>query len=632
MKIGDLKAKHQASMIIADMEIALSAEDKDAGRSFLSDMKRLLQKLQSVIDYEEQGSLNKRKPLELLHPSDVGRRSVLRTPGPGSETDTANSSKLLQHRSGSLFQQAEKVSLQCLKQVCKTQHVKQPSHNSEIAKIAWSGDNAMVCIKNKGDAVPAKGSKKPAQKKEANEGRPATQEPQQHLNKTTVLIKDRAYQDQTSQYPQDPVENKSEERTSTTQDNTSGKPPDKSNIKSDDRPASKNSMILNYLAEGQVSELVSLGSNKAFFLMSLYNAETRCVELQSVNLKAKKYKRVFDVKQLTCDQTVKVGQFETRLLQTYLTVAPFSNDPRVQQRASMDLETAGLQRYQTLFTINSTKFIYMIIEQKEHWFEEQIKQENLYVNEIGRGASELTAAEPHNSIIHMSFDLDLADSFIVMSKVGEQGHLQVFLGSENQLGRATIDKEFERMAFNLKEPGCEGIYSHVEYMSSSRSFLVMGIFAERVGTGSKDFKYYFCCRHMFFDCRTSAKGRKSTEIVLIQSFRQELPSSLSVSGKLFEVSASKQLQDRYQFVVLIKNTSILLRLTLTRPENPPGPAAAHHSARFEQIDLLEMLGDLELSTEGEKLEVSAIARKPDEDGKYLIAYGNKYCEVKLGDN
>jgi hypothetical protein len=382
-------------------------------------------------------------------------------------------------------------------------------------------------------------------------------------------------------------------------------------------------MILNYLAEGVAKEMISLGNTDSFFLMSLFNLESKSIELQSINLKAKKYKRVFDVKPLTCDQKIKVGSFEIPLLQTYLAVSPLLNDPKNPNREESAEERAASMRYQTLFTINSNKFIYMIIEQKENWFEEQIKQENLYVSEIGRGTSDLVSSNQNCSIIHLGFDLDDHTSFVVMSKVGEQGYIQVFRGSENDLGRATIDVDIPKKPFNLKIFGSDGIFTHVEYMRSSDTFALMGIFAER-SEGSNPPRYYFCCKLMAFERRLTGDGRKSTEIREIKTLRQEVPSQLSESGKLFEVCARNHPGGMHQFMILIKNTPTILRLTLTPVE------AGHRRIAFEQIDLTESLGDFELET-GQGLRVSAIASKPDEEGRYLIGYDNKYCEMLLKD-
>lgn len=569
------------------------------------------QQQQSLADDQETGHLGKRSMAQSDAPTDALISAA--KPKQGSEdeqTDPNLRMNLAPSTALETYQDANKVGmLQVMKQVSKTQHIKQPSCSSEISKVAWSGPNPIVTIRSKGESAlmkSAESSEKSTEilKKKRSKSQ-ASRDSLANLNKTTVLIKDKAF--------------KEVDASVTTTDTP------------DDSQTTKSSMILNYLAEGQAMEVVALGSNTAFFLMSLFNVQSKSIELQSVNLKAKKYKRVFDVKPLTHDHSIKVGKFEIRVLQTYLTVAPLSKDPRFERLGEAKLGQEELQRYQTLFTINSTKFIYMIIEQKENWFEEQIKQENLYVNEVVRGLSELSAPDPNSSIIHMSFDLHLANSFIVLSKIGEQGYLQLFAGSENNLGRATIDVEVPRKPFNLKVFGSEGIFSHVEYISSSDIVVLMGIFAEPTGPKPSDYRYYFCCRVMAFYRLRTSQDKKVTDLREVKTFRQEVPPSLSTSGKLFEVCASRLIGGKYQFMMLIKNTSIILRLTLAPPENVQQKAPTLPTMTFEQIDLNESTGDFELDPK-DKLRVSAFAKKPDEEGKYLVAYENKYCEMILSDN
>ena len=603
MKIVISKIKQQAAKVCADTAQALTSDIQVSSEGFLSTIKHLLQQLQSMTDDQEQGDLGKRSWAQDLSPTDAGTTPSL---APQSKEDFYQDAFKLNH-------------LDVMKQVSKTQHIKQPSSSSEISKVAWSGQNAIVTIRTKGESEAAQKAGEETEKSSENSKKKrksqSHKEQQANFNKTTVLIKDKNYREQT------------------TSPDSAGLSQEPNGDKQADKQQSKSSMILNYLAEGQAMEVVSLGNNTTFFLMSLFNTQTKCIELQSVNLKAKKYKRVFDVKPLTHDHVIKVGKFEIRVLQTFLTVAPLTNDPKLEQRAQAVAEEdrSELTRYQTLFTINSTKFIYMIIEQKENWFEEQIKQENLFVNEIVRGVSELGAPDPNSSIIHMGFDLDLRDSFIVLSKVGEQGYLQLFLGSENNLGRATIDVEVPRKPFNLKIFGSEGIFSHVEYISSLDSVVLMGVFAEPTGEKLRDYRYYFCCRVLAFYKHRSDDGRKHTEIREVKTFRQAIPQNLSYSGKLFEVCASKQIGGRYQLMVLIKNTSVILRLTLSLPESLQQRPLKHPVMSFQQIDLNESIGDFELEPK-DSVRVSAIAKKPDEEGKYLVAYENKYCEMQLSDN
>jgi hypothetical protein len=580
-------------------EASLSREQQQRILARLDEL--VLQQVQSMVDQQETGGLGKRS-----HTSDRPEADSARTDAPGKSPSFADfelAAKPSHLSQNCAYQDATKsTSLKIQKQTSKTQHIKQPATDSEIRNLGFSGQNAIVAIGIKRTPDSASRNKKSVNESKTKEPQPGEPQPQQSHNKTTVLIKDRTQSDL----------NASSDQLSSDPKSSSG---------------GKSNLILNYLTEGQAMELVSLGSTTTFFLMTLFDESKKTLELQSVNLKAKKYKRIFDVKQLTHGLTLKVGRFELLVLQTSLAVAPLMTDPRIEPGCS---PPKAQRRYQTLFTLNSTKFVYMVIEQKENWFEEQIRQENLYVNEIGRGAHSQELSDPNNSIIHMSFDRDLSDSFAVISKIGEQGYVHTYRGSENSLGRATIDVEFPRQPFNLKLFGTEGIFSHVEYMSSTGAFVLMGVFAEKLNAHSKKYRYFFCAKVMAFVKQPSIDGKERTAVVEIKTLCQDIPDSLSNSGRLFEVCASRLADGKHQFKVLIKNTTTLLRLTLHQENlEPKSPQQLRIS--FEQVDLNETVGDLELES-GEQLRVSAIAKNPDEEGKYLIAYGNKYCEVLLADN